>query len=364
MGNLYNLTEEQLDFISFLKVGVAEHAELKGRLDSCLSRLSNQGEKAKAKPGSDIILYHSPRKMIEFLSLFSRDEHFKWYTHKWDQDGQSYESWSDQQRLRIHDLSKMAYNSEHPVNERTYYQVWNFINLRPSPEKKILWRDNNGRPYKIGWHSIVDLHEQEPETSIENLLLPDGRQFKDYIRLFKASIEFRTDLEMEDRFDLVVKKTLKKNINGAVNVLYSENFRKIGRDINIYCDIPAVVESLGIISEWIVKHKVNGANVKVDLLPMDDGYELIILHEHSYFSNIEKLSTPSGDLDRLRNRLFSVCDLIISGEYIDNGEAKKPLMVYILENKTTKKDKVFCPCRIEHIDKHIGGVEYTLRFYK
>ena len=22
--------------------------------------------------------------MIEFLSLFSRDDNFKWYTHKWD----------------------------------------------------------------------------------------------------------------------------------------------------------------------------------------------------------------------------------------------------------------------------------------
>lgn len=364
MSKLYNLSEEQLDFISFMKARVASHAELKERLESCLASIVDNVKEVSGKSVSGITLYHSPHTMIKFLSMFSQDEHFKWYTHKWDQDGQSFDGWKDQQKQKTQDLSVMLYNTQYPVNERTYYQVWNFINFSPSPKKQFTWRDNSGQANLIGWHSIVDLHKQDTETPIENILLPNGHQFKDYIRLFKASIEFRTDLEMEDRFNLVVKKTLKKNINGAVNVSYSDNFRKIGRDLNIYCDVPAVIESLGIISEWIVRHKVNGTNVKVDLVPLEDSYELIILHEHSYFSNIEKLSAPSGDLDKLRNRLFSVCDLTISGDYLHNGEPENSVTVYVLENLTTKNDNVFCPCRIEHIDRNVGGVEYILKFYK
>lgn len=362
MSKSYNLTEEQLDFISFMKIKVSPYAELKERLDSCLSGIADEGKKKSGVSG--ITLYHSPHTMIKFLSLFSRDEHFKWYTHKWDQDGQSFESWSDHQKQKKQDLSTMLYNTECPVNERTYYQVWNFINFRPNPEKIIPWRDNKGQANIIGWHSIVDLHKQDPEMPIESLLLSDGHQFKDYIRMFKASIEFRTDLEMEDRFNLVVKKILKKNLNGAVSVSYSENFRKIGRDINIYCDVPAVVDGLSIISEWIVEHKVNGANVNVDIVPHEDSYDLVILHKDSYFPNIEKLSTPSGDLDKLRRKLFSVCDLTMSGDYMYNGQPDKPLIVHVLDNITTKKDNVFCPCRIEHIDRHVGGVKYTLKFYK
>lgn len=364
MSKLYNLSEEQLDFISFMKAGVASHAELKGRLESCLASIVDNVKEVSGKSVSGITLYHSPHTMIKFLSMFSQDEHFKWYTHKWDQDGQLFESWRDRQKQKIQDLKTMLYNTEHPVNERTYYHVWNFINFSPNPEKKFTWRDNNGQVNRIGWNSIVELHKQDSETAIENLLLPDGHQFKDYIRRFKASIEFRTDLELEDRFNSVVRKTMNRCINGAMNVSYSENFRKIGRDINIYCDIPAVVESIGIICEWIVKHKVNGTNVKVDLVPMENGYKLVILHEHSYFCNIEKLSIPSGDLDKLRNRLFSVCDLTMSGDYMHNGEFEKSIMVYVLENTTTKDSSGFCPCRIEHIDRCVGGVEYTITFYK
>ena len=48
MSKFFNLTKEQLDFISFMKGGVASHAELKERLDSCLAGLYND-EKRKMR---------------------------------------------------------------------------------------------------------------------------------------------------------------------------------------------------------------------------------------------------------------------------------------------------------------------------
>ena len=79
------------------------------------------------------------------------------------------------------------------INEATYNQVWNFINFKSTGE--FSWKNNKLENIRCGWYSIVDLHQKNTDIPIENLKLPDGHQFKDYIRMFKATIEFRTDLE-------------------------------------------------------------------------------------------------------------------------------------------------------------------------
>ena len=364
MSKTFNLTEKQLNFISFMKRECDSRPEMSVRLNSRLDTISVVENNKFSDSDTEHISCHSPRKMIEFLSLFSRDDYFKWYTHKWDQDGQTLESLINQQKKKIQELSKMVFRSENPVNIRTYNQVLNFINFAPDLNKNFPWYGNDGKAYRIGWHSIVGIHLKHPETPVENLILSDGHQFRDYIRLFKTSIEFRTDLGMDGRFNRFIKNSLKRFINGALSVSYSDIFTKIGKDINIYCDIPAIHEALGIICDWIVKYKVNGANVKVDLLFSEESYELKIIHEGSYFSNLKKLANPSGDLDRLRNRLFSVCDLTISADFLTEGEKLQCVSVYLLENKTKRIGKALGPCRIEYNDILAGGVEYTLKFYK
>lgn len=367
MNKTIILTEEQLDFISFMSIQTAPSPFLKKRLKSLTGKLplivKSSLDNGKEKQGK-IQAHHSPMAMIEFLSLFSRDDEFKWYTHKWDQEELSLDHLIKKQDIAKQRLLKMVYESEHPVNDRTFYQVWNFINFLPKPENTYPWHDNSGKAYRIGWHSIVDIHQQNPETAIENLMLPNGHLFIDYIRLFKCSIEFRTDLGMDGRFNRFVKNSMKRFINGAVNISYSENLGKIGKDINIYCDITGVYEGLSIICDWIVKYKVNGSTVRVNLISKEDGYELKILHEGSYFSNLKKLKTPSGDLEKLRNRLFSVCDLTMSGDHILDGKQRESVSVHVLEDTTTKIEENLSPCRLEYIDRQVGGVEYTLKFYK
>ena len=65
-------------------------------------------------------------------------------------------------------------------------------------------KNNKLENIRCGWYSIVDLHQKNTDIPIENLKLPDGHQFKDYIRMFKATIEFRTDLEENDRFSELI----------------------------------------------------------------------------------------------------------------------------------------------------------------
>lgn len=357
-------SKDRIDFISFMKWIASSRPSLTSRIDSGLENVSVVVGEKTPDFKSRKALHHSPKRMIEFLRLFSVDDHYKWYTHKWDQSGVALENLIKTQTDRSRQLSDFLYNTENPINNKTYYQVWNFINFNNAGDNIYPWFDNEGIANRIGWHSIIEPHRQNLDTPIENLKFSNGTLFLDYIRKFKSSIEFRTDLRMDDRFHKVIRNSIKRYINGAVQIEYTGNFRRIGYDVNIYCDVIGVISALKVLCDWIVKHKVNGSNVIVDIIPDNDGYELSIMHSGSYLTNIGKMQNPSGDFAKLRNYLFSVCDLTISGDYKELGEYKGSIIVYGLNSETIMLDNHICDCKIEHKNKLVGGVMYNIKFYK
>lgn len=357
-------SKDRIDFISFMKGFASSRPDLTSRIDLCMDNVSIVVSSETSDIKSEKVLHHSPKRMIEFLRLFSIDDHYKWYTHKWDQSGVSLEHLIKTQSDKRQQLSDFVYNTENPINNKTYNQVWNFINFNNIGDKIYPWYDNEGIANRIGWHSVVEPHSRNLDTPIENLKFSDGSLFLDYIRKFKGSIEFRTDLRMDDRFHKVIRNSIKRYVNGAVQVEYTEEFRMIGYDVNIYCDVAGVTSALKILCDWIVKHKVNGSNVIVDLSADNDGYELKILHSGSYLTNIGKIQSPSGDFANLRNRLFSVCDFTIFGDYKELGEDKGSIIVYGLNSETIMSGDFLNDCKIEHKDNHVGGVMYNIKLYK
>ncbi|MBD5241274.1 MAG: hypothetical protein HDS59_04265 [Barnesiella sp.] len=363
----YNVTEEQLDFISFLKEGVTSYTDLKHRLDSCLARLEIEGNRKLAKPISNITLYHSPQTMIKFLSLFSRDDRFKWYTHKWDvSTALNIAEMSERQTIVKYDLSNMVYPKESGpvVNEKTYNQVWNFISFANSGEKTYAWKNSKLENIRCGWHSIVNLSKEQPEIPVENLILEDGHQFMDYIRMFKAVIEFRTDLNDEDRFSELIWHRIKSDLPKDFEIKFDSKFDEIGYDLNVYCDVIGVLSALNTICNWMVKHKARSSSVNINLISENEYYMLDIIHVGSYFSNIDKLKNPSGDLQELRKRLFSVCDFSLVGDYIKDGKKEGSLEVNALSEGTYIKAKIMSPCDINTSDNEVGGIKYQLKIYK
>lgn len=358
MSEMINLSIDQLKFITFMKENASGRQELIDRIEACIDKLTVADDRSQNE------LRHSPRKMVEFLSLFSRDDYFKWFTHKWDQEELTLENMIEEQPRKKSELSNRLYKSNEPINDKTYNQVWNFINFKPNPDTKYYWTDNKGERATIGWHSIIDLHKDNPDVPIENLKLPDGSLFKDIIRTFKSSIEFRTDLQLDDRFNKVVRNTLKKVINGAVKIDYSSQFKKTGPYINIYCDVPSFESGLNTIADWIVKHKAIGEYVSIDLKSAPGFYELIIFHHDSSFDNEKKLINASGDFAKLRNCLFSVCDLTLEGDLRKDGEKAGSIVVHALDANTVKKEKQLQDCNVEYSDNSVGGVKYILKLYK
>ena len=288
-----------------------------------------------------VTYYHSPKKMIEFLSLFSRDDRFKWFTHKWDMSKSfSIKEMRMQQRVTRKMLNNMVYSPGLIVNEQTYNQVWNFINLEEQrigrPNK---WKNTEFENISYGWHSIVKLCSENPNVPVEHLKLENGRQFKDYIRMFKSTIEFRTDLREEDRFSELIWKNINSALPKDFKVEYTSNFNNIGYDLNIYCDVLGILSALQIICNWIVRHKSKSSEVYVDLISEDEYYILKINHKGSFLNNIEKLENPSGDLDELRKRLFSVCDFSMEGDFNRDGQSQGSLMINALDSDTSMRER-------------------------
>lgn len=366
MSRIYHLTQEQLDFISFLQREVASHAELKDRFKSCMSNLANEKTKTiDLVPGN--IFHHSPQAMIKFLSLFSRDDRFKWYTHKWDTSTTfNIDEFIEQQRVTKYVLSDMAYPKESGpiVNEKTYNQVWNFINFSNTGQKTFPWKNTKFENIRCGWHSIIGLNNDKSDVPAENLILCDGHQFKDYIRMFKAIIEFRTDLNDDDRFSELVWNTITSILPKDFDVTFSSDFDDIGYDLNVYCDVVGFLSAIHTICNWIVRHKALSSIVRIDLINEKDYYTLEILHEGSYFNNIEKLKNPSGDLDGLRKRLFSVCDFMLEGDLKEDGSNKGSVIVYALDEHTMANNNNLSPCDIVTANNQMGGVKYNLKIFK
>lgn len=356
------LSKDQLDFIMFMHENTASYPDLRARVIKCEEK-SYQYVKHDRK---EIKRHHSPKTMIEFLSLFSKDDRFKWFTHKWDM---SVEFKIDDMITRLNAnksiLSKMAYGTGDSINERSYNQVWNFINFENS---NYPWRNNDSKAIHYGWHSIVELSRNNPSIPVENIKLDDGHLFKYYIDMFKSSIEFRTDLDDKDRFSELVHDRIKKGLKEfkLIFKIGSEDYAldEIGYDLNTYCDVPGFLYAIEQICNWITKYKTNGSEVSIDLTANKESYDLVIMHHNSYFSNKSKLENPSGDFETLRNRLFSVCDLKMEGDYKCDGINVGSLLVNALDNNTIMSEDKISPCHITSSDKIIGGVKYTLTIYK
>ena len=114
----------------------------------------------------------------------------------------------------------------------------------------------------------------------------------------------------------------------------------------------------------MVKHKARSSQVKVNLISENEYYILEIIHVGSYFSNIEKLKNPSGDLEKLRNRLFSVCDFSLEGDYMKDGKNEGSLIVIALDENTQLTDESLTPCKVNTSDVKEGCIKYKLKIYK
>jgi len=300
---------------------------------------------------------HSPKTMVKFLYSFSIDEKFKWFTHNpegliTDFDYKTY----------IYN-AKNAYNKTTGwhINNSTYHNVKNFIiNTGEDKKTKIFGRGN----VIFSWRDLEKWCRDHPEVHPYSAEL-NGDLFKKYINQFKHTIEFRID-DSDLTFSIRLRKHIRKCLGVDFKPIFSDSFNEIGQSVKIFCDVYLLFNAIKQIVEWIVLNKAKSNEIEINLINLDEFYQLEIIHKNSYMSlspNNSKLNGLDGDLDKTRKMLFSVADWEILATLESNGK-KVDYKIVCLDSDTELKNNVLTPNKLIKSNNKIKGVKNILKLYK
>lgn len=325
--------------------------------DDTISSINNKVEPSKRK--DDTIRVHNPKGVVEFLKLFSIDDTLKWYTHVWDKDDDfSIEMLIKNAKNNYEKLRDFCFGENNRgVPASLFYHVWNFI----SPDKtQIKLRDQYGIIFETKWADVIEWCK-EKKVWPEAYLTPQGTSFEFDINRFKKSIEFRTDVDLDQLFGFQIKKLLRQTINGSVKLEFTDSFNTLGLEAKFYCYVNALYSGITSICNWVSAYKSKGDTLIVDLQNMDNCYILTLLHKGSSMSGPRsKIEGLSGDFKSIREKLFSVCDFEILGTY--NGS---PIKISALESSSRARGRsIISTTRVMDIHEKQEGVCYKLKFYQ
>ena len=309
------------------------------------------------------IRFHNPNGVISFLSLFSLDDSLKWFTHKWDKLDEPFliSSMIENAQFNYNKLRVFCFDDNNKgIPASLFYHVWNFISLRN--DKSSIITDQFGEQIYTRWADVVEWCKANSGIWPGAFITSQGQSFESEINRFKRTIEFRTDVETNQKFGFQIKRLIRNSINGAVKVEFSTNFDSIGRDAKFYCNVKALHSGIAKLCNWVASYKTKGDTLFVDLKNEDGFYILSLLHKGSSMSGSRnKINGLSGDFKSIREILFSTCDFAITGKFNES-----PIMITALD-KTTQSigGAIATPTTIEIMtEEELEGVCYILKLYQ
>lgn len=313
--------------------------------------------KARKKDGTSRV--HNPQGVVNFLRLFSIDDSLKWYTHEWDKpEPFSIQSLIDNANNNHKKLLKFCFGDENEgVPASLFYHVWNFIN--PDKTNTIL-TDQLGRPFDTKWSDVIDWCKNNPGFWPGKYITSQGHSFENDINRFKRTIEFRTDVDTDQTFGFQIRTLIKHTISGAVKLEFSDSFDTLGLDAKLYCNVKALFMGITKLCNWVAAYKNKGDCLVIDLQYENGCYILSLLHKGSSMTGPKsKIDGLSGDFRTIRETLFSVCDLEISGLF--NGSNVS--IVALDSSCYSIGNSIISPTTINNIQDPLIGVCYKLKLY-
>lgn len=325
--------------------------------DSVLIEKEYKPQKTSSK--DETVRYHNPKGIISFLSLFSIDDSLKWYTHKWDKSEPfPMEDLIKNAPINHNKLRRFCFGDDNKgVPAQLFYHVWNFINPNANNKPVI---DQFGNVFQTKWADVSSWCSKHPGCWPGKFITKEGKSFESDINRFKRTIEFRTDVEPDQKFGFQIKSHIRKVLNGAVKIVFSDRFDKIGRNMKFYCNVKAVYMGISKLCDWVASYKAMGDTLFIDLDIKDDCLIFSALHKGSKMTGSEnRINGLSGDFKSIREILFSACDFDISGRFNDDL-----VKIIALDKKSCMKgSSIITPTIIAPLSSGPDGVCYTLKFY-
>jgi hypothetical protein len=302
--------------------------------------------------------FHNPKRMIDFLYQFSKNDSYKWFTHApgANQDF-DYETYVDNAKNGFQTIAK-------GINQYTWNNVYNFIF-----DTKSAAKDSYNNDIKIRWKNLMSWCK-EHKFRHPYYELVDDYKFERYITIFKNTIEFRTDDSSMTFANRIEDFMYDHAINSPdISLEFSESFYSIGGSLRVYVDVRQLFTAFNEMSKWIVSNKGKSNKVEISLTETEDRYFFSIFHKGSYMSiDDEKLKGLSGDFHKIRNILLNVVDWTIEADVKGN-----PLQIVCLDSQTEyehyevnsrKKAIVSTANKLNAVQQEIGGVKHIVTLYK
>ena len=331
--------------------------ELSLRLDGIESLISNlHSDDSPPEPGvivpevnessAEELFPHDPQASNEFLSSFSRNDEFKFFTHV-------KEEFSLQDLMAsAKKLNKTTYNLKHSnkLNSITRRKVLNFCSAGKTGYE--FWVDFQGKKCEDNWSSVtVWCNEHEGQYPSSAPIQKGQSQFSNIINRFKETIEIRQNFKK-----LLSQALMNSKITPPdFTVEFAGNeFEKV----KLYIDVHLLFLAIKQFFEWIKEHKAQGNMIKISIENDKQGkfWELRICHVGSDLqmsADHAKFIKPSGDLATVKKHLQHVADWEIDTK-VKGGKSHK--IVLLPEVEHTKV--------VSRLENPVEGFTHVLRLYE
>ena len=299
--------------------------------------------------------FHDPKRMVDFLYQFSKNDSYKWFTHAPDANQDfDYETYVEIAKSGFQAIAK-------GINQYTWNNVYNFIF-----DTKFAAKDSFNNDIKISWRDLKTWC-MEHKFRHPYYELVDDYRFERYITIFKNTIEFRTDDNSLTFANRIEDLMFDYAINSSdISLEFLESFYSIGGSLRVYVDVRQLFTAFVEMGKWIVSNKSKSNKVIFSLTEAEDRYVFFIYHKGSYMNiDDEKLKGLSGDFHKIRNILLNVADWTIEADVKDS-----PLRIVCLDSQTEynlndrKKAAVSSANKLEAAQQKIGGVKHIITLYK
>jgi len=202
---------------------------------------------------------------------------------------------------------------------------------------------------------LIPKEKQYPIANNKNFLL---LKFGDVIKEFKHYIEIRTDDEQRT-FDLRLSDLMRRV--GLYTDFNEPEFDELFKSVNVYTDTNLLFQGFEQIFNWCLNHraKSNRIEILIDSESESDFYLLKIKHIGSkigYEKESSKLNGLGGDLNKVRQWFFNICDWEIHAKLSDG----KSYRIELLNSNVNTLEKPSLITEIEPVD----GVIHIVKLYK
>jgi len=369
MSNRKDVSEKTKDrLIELVSKEVGGNEEILNEIYNDVKEIKNHiviNPPLSPPPAPNKRLSHNPKTLVEYLYKFSSDERLKWLTHFKE---------SDFEYLSILDEAKKTFKTfkKTLIPKDTFYNIQNFIFGNKDKKYPSLKLYGNKNIY-LDWSSeeVIEWCKINPGVYPNDLLIPKEKQypiannknflllkFGDVIKEFKHYIEIRTDDEQRT-FDLRLSDLMRRV--GLYTDFNEPEFDELFKSVNVYTDTNLLFQGFEQIFNWCLNHraKSNRIEILIDSESESDFYLLKIKHIGSkigYEKESSKLNGLGGDLNKVRQWFFNICDWEIHAKLSDG----KSYRIELLNSNVNTLEKPSLITEIEPVD----GVIHIVKLYK